>query len=219
MLVFVDSNVFKHAAVALPRFFPRVRRLRRGCELIEVVVHDLCEVNPLDRLPKQSAELQSEASLLPRIADLAKSNSLRLTTHIEVKFELMGMPNLDSNTGILFGAPVEALKGFSSNGRIVMSPCHDFYELRDQYLSGISDQRYKELCGVVTGGGGAKGRKRSNQLADAFFLWCAERAKCAYFLTLDFILIKQIRAAKSLQLRMLVVKPSELLLELAKDET
>ncbi|WP_346839240.1 hypothetical protein [Microbulbifer sp. SAOS-129_SWC] len=77
------------------------------------------------------------------------------------------------------------------------------------FLSELKHPRFLELAkyaGALQGG-----RKKYNQLADAYWLWCAESNKCDVFLTLDTKLINSLSTAKRLEFTPDVVKPSELL--------
>ena len=76
---------------------------------------------------------------------------------------------------------------------------------------------FQKLVGVQEGMG--ENRRRA-QMLDAWHLWCAEHNQCAYFLTMDFKLVRMLsqaanaRASSQPRTPVRAVKPSQLLNEL-----
>ena len=72
--VYVDTNVLKFAATALPRYIPRKQKLDWGGNEIEVTVHEPQEINP--NLGIKNDELKAEAEILPTLANLSKEGRI-----------------------------------------------------------------------------------------------------------------------------------------------
>lgn len=80
------------------------------------------------------------------------------------------------------------------------------------FLHQLRNPRFLDLAKCT---GGLQGSSVNyNQLADAYFLWCAEENGADYILTLDFKLHKLIKQAKSLIYAPKVVTATELLKEI-----
>lgn len=80
------------------------------------------------------------------------------------------------------------------------------------FLYYLKHPRFLELAKYA---GALQGEKPNyNQLADAYFLWCAESNEADYFLTLDFKLKRSIDQSKNLHFNPRVVTATELLGEL-----
>lgn len=210
--VYIDTNVFKFAATQLPRFVPRRQSLNWGGQVHEVIVHDLVALNPNENI--ENPELKAEAELLPRLADLGKTNQVEYVIQTEALFESWGLPNMDSSTGKFYGAPYKAVDAPISYGRVMFGGREDPGEMQFAFLKSIRAKRFLELQRIA-GAYQGEGKFNRNQLLDAFHLWCAEHNKCDYFLTLDFKLIKLIGQNRKKQLPVRAVRPSELLAVLA----
>ena len=206
--VYIDTNVFKFAATQLPRFVPRQQFLNWGGQVHEVIVHDLVALNPNENI--KNPELKAEAELLPRLANLGKTNQVEYVIQAEVLFESCGLPNMDSSTGKFYGAPYKVVDAPITYGRVMFGGLDDPGEMQFEFLKNIRVERFLELQ-RITGAYQGEGRLNRNQILDAFHLWCAEHNKCDYFLTLDFKLIRVLGHNRKEQSPVRVVRPSELL--------
>jgi hypothetical protein len=90
--VYLDTNIFKAAATALPR----TRRVFTGVnwgghsQLAEV--HQPIVVDPNDKI-KPGTELRTEVELLPKVAPLAHDGLVVLAISVETQVELSGLPD------------------------------------------------------------------------------------------------------------------------------
>ena len=90
----------------------------------------------------------------------------------------------------------------------------DSKDAQFQFLSSLKNRRFLELQ-KITGAYQGEGKLNRNQLLDAFHFWCAEFNSCAFFLTLDFKLIRMLNSARVKHASpTLAVRPSELMQKL-----
>lgn len=211
--VYVDANIFKFSATALPRLKPRLQTLNWGGIELEETVHDFVVENPNEKI--ENPELRAEADLLPELARFGTNRKVRYVVQVEAEFEAWGLPNMDSDSGRFYGAPVELVDAPITYGRVMVGGIENPRESQRGFLEGIQDKRFKELQ-KMTGAYQGENRPNGNQLLDAFHLWCAEHNGCDYFLTMDFSLIKVILSNRKRKLGVNLVRPSELLSEVQK---
>lgn len=197
----------KFSATSLTRFQPRPQTVKWGGREHEVTVHDIVHVNPNETI--DNPELLSEASLLPQIADLASAGTLEFAIQMETELESMGLPNMDSETGQFYGAPVKRVASPIEYGRVVVDAFEDTMEMQYRFLTSISNPRFLELQ-RMTGAYQGENPVHRNQLLDAWHLWCAEYNNCDYFLCLDFGLARIVGQSKK-PATVHIVRPSELL--------
>lgn len=214
-LVFVDANVLKFASTELQRFVPRQVSLQWGPTTVATTVHDPVLINPNEGIA--SADLRKEADLLPQIAACGKSGTLKFVQTVEALYEEWGLPDLDTDTGRFYGAPLHLLRDVPFKySRIMGGSGIDGRQEQLRFLASVNDKRFIELqraCGAFQG---HIKPPNHNQLLDAFHIWCAEVAGCSYFLTLDFKLMRVLSKSKAkTQLRL--VRPSELLFEVQRN--
>lgn len=210
--VYLDTNVFKFAATALPR----TRRVFTGVNWGEhrqiAEVHQPIVVNPNDKI-EPGSELRGEVELLPRVARLAHDGVVVFAISVETQVELSGIPKMDSMTGDLYNAPRIKVEPPIRYGRVLYGGKEDFEEAQFNFIESLADDRLLELRRAC---GAQQGKKvNRNQLLDAFHLWCAEHNGCEYFLSLDFKLARVIDRAKT-KPKCRIVRPSELLSLLAQ---
>jgi len=205
---YVDANVYKFAATALPRLFPRKQIIDWGNTTSEHHYYELRYLNPNDRI--QDSALRSEVDLIETVADHVKLGRLRAVINLETTVETWGLPKMDSESGRLYGATVDNVPAPIRSNRILCSAGRGFDELQQRFLRRLKNPRLLELQ-KLTGGYQGEDRYNSNQLLDAFGIWCAEHNGCEFFLTLDRTLINHLRRRKQRQLYTRVVWPSELL--------
>jgi len=214
--VYLDTNIFKFSATELRRFVPKeTKALKWGGITIDSPVYNFKFVNPNDNI-RNNEVLKREASLLQNVAEAAKSNIIDLVIQHETLFESWGLPNMDSQSGKLYGAPYQIVDGPIKYDRIIEGFNVD--PLKDQFdfLSCIKHKRFIDIQ-KATGAYQGEHKTNRNQLIDAWNIWCAEHSECQYLLTMGFKLIKMIQAKHKWQSSVRLVTPSELLECLTKN--
>ncbi|OGQ52593.1 MAG: hypothetical protein A3J24_02885 [Deltaproteobacteria bacterium RIFCSPLOWO2_02_FULL_53_8] len=184
---FLDTTVLKFSATELPRLQPRITSINWGGKNIDVTNHDFVDINPNDCIT--NTELKAEAELLPRLAEIGKLGAIEYVINIETEQESWGLPNMDSKTGLFYGAPIKTVKAPLEYSRVVAGGETKARERQYDFLCSIKHKRFLELQ-KMTGAYQGKQPLNHNQLLDAFHLWCAEHNDCEFFLTLDFTVIK-----------------------------
>jgi hypothetical protein len=197
----------KFAATSLTRFRPRSQTIKWGDKEHTITVHDLIQVNPNETI--DNPDLLREASLLPWIADLAKGDVIELAIQMETELESMGLPDMDSDTGRFYGAPIKRIDAPIKYGRVVADAFKDTRDMQYTFLCRIDDSRFLEIQ-RMTGAYQGENPVNRNQLLDAWHLWCAEYNSCDYFLSLDFGLARIVGQSKK-PATVPIVKPLELL--------
>ena len=117
---------------------------------------------------------------------------------------------MNSDTGLFFDAPVSEAERPFQYGRVLAGMGRSAKDWAKLFLTDIDDKRFRELAKVL-GAYQGPNKYNLNQLRDAFFIWSAEHNNCEFMLTLDFKLIRMVRIAKKQNIKVKVVKPSELL--------
>lgn len=207
-LVFLDTSARKHAIRDRESL-----RIIRGTTAYEFFTQD--SASGVDH------KLKSEIDLLPRVAALARAGRIKLITSPELIVELLGtftIPNAGSS--VFDGIAIESVDGPVEYSRILGGWFGDRLgsakELQVAFLRSLQADRFIELqraCGAYQGR-----TLNENQLVDAFHIWCAEHAGATHFLTTDFKLGNVTKTFKGAPLKVKIVKPSELLLELGEGE-
>jgi hypothetical protein len=174
-------------------------------------VHDEVIVNPNDNI--SNSTLKAEADLLSEVANYSKSGVLEFVQSVEARYEEWGLPNMDSKTGQFFGAAVRLIEGPFKYERVMGGAGINGEAEQYRFLSSIRDARFLAIQRATGAYQGLQPLNR-NQLIDAFHLWCADSAGCAYFLTLDFKLQRTLAQSK-LETRVIVLRPSELIAEIS----
>lgn len=208
--VLLDTNVFKFAATELVRYVGRPQTLQWGPLTISDVVYSEQTLNPNDRI--RNEELKAEAELLPAVAAKGMGGRAKFVISAEGQYEQWGLPNLDSEIGVFYGAGVEVIEAPIQYARVMGGLGIDGREEQLRFLSSIAVPRFRELQ-RATGAYQGNNPTNKNQLLDAFHLWCAEHNSCEFLLTLDFKLIRVV-ASSRIATPVRLVKPSELLREL-----
>ena len=209
--VFVDSTVLKFAATNLLRFVPKKEKIQWGPTTVELLVHHEVVLNPNDGI--SNPILKAEADLLPKAAEFGKSGLIEFVRTVEALYEQWGLPNMDSETGMFYGAPVNLIDAPFKYGRVMGGLGVDGKAEQYKFLSSIKSPRFAAIQRATGAFQGAQPLNR-NQLIDAFHFWCAEAAGCVYFLTLDFKLQRTVSQSK-LKTPLQLVRPSELIAALA----
>jgi len=211
--VFLDTNVLKFAATALPRLRPRKRVIDWGHTKSEMIIHDFIYSNPNHRI--KDSRHRREADLLEDVAECVKHGAIKAVMQVEAEFESWGLPNMLGG-GRFYGAEIDFVEAPIKYERILLGAGLDPDRLRMSFLTGIDHPRFLQLQ-KITGAFQGDGRYCQNQLLDAFHVWCAEHNKCDYFLTLDYCLIRVVTAHKHHPPSTKLVCPSELLKALSLD--
>jgi hypothetical protein len=201
-LVFLDTSAQKHAIRAR-----EVIRRPAGSPTWNIVNEDPAEGVPTG--------LRTEIDLLSEVAALARKGLVRLATHLESIWELIGTVTLGRKISVFDGIPVERVGSPIPYSRALtsLSPGEGPKALTIEFLAKLAHPRLLELrqaCGAHQGNKPAPG----NQVVDAFLVWCAEAARADHFLTTDLKLVRTVRACRSVTPRVTVLAPSELLLAL-----
>ena len=208
--VFVDANIFKYSATKLLRFIPREQKLNWGGQEIITTVHDMSYINPNENI-KNNDTLRKEVDLLPYIVELQEKENIEFCVTFESDLEVMGLPNMDSRTGKLYGAKITYLKPPVDYQRILIGWMTDTQQAQYNFLRNIKSKRFLEIQ-RATGAYQGKNPPNRNQLLDAFHLWCAEHSKCDVFLTGEATKLKQsINRKKGFEFEPELMLPSELL--------
>jgi hypothetical protein len=207
--VMLETNTLKFASTKLPRLI-RVNKPTYNAkgERTGTLLYDDGYINPNEKIA--DAELKKEANLLPQIAELAKVGKFELLLDREAHYESWGLPNMNSETGLFYDAPITEAERPFQYGRVLAGLGRSADDWAKPFLTGINDQRFREL-GKVLGAYQGPNKYNLNQLRDAFFIWSAEHNGCEFMLTLDFKLIRMVKLAKKQNVKVKVVKPSELL--------
>lgn len=206
--VFLDTNIFKFSATALRRYVGRTETLQWGPALeISDVVYQEQLLNHNEGI--QNTDLKAETELLPSVAAMGIGGRARFVISAEARYEQWGLPNLDSETDMFYGAAVADVGTPVVYSRVMGGLGIDGAAEQLRFLSSLSNPRFLEFQKATGAYQGGKARNR-NQLLDAFHLWCAEHNGCEFFLTLDFKLIRVFSSSRTIS-PVRLVKPSELL--------
>lgn len=206
--VFIDTMILKHARDRLDRLFPSEESVTWGGRTFPVTVYSFGTLLPNRRLPD---EQYREAQLLRSIAELAKQGTLEILLGSEVFLESWNLPNMDGGNGRFHGAPVTMVDPPFQYGRVIAGygaiPQADF-------VKSLKIPRLHELA-IACGANQGKS-VNSNQLLDAFHIYCAEAAGATHFLTMERKLIRLLARHRRFPPRVKVVLPSQLLAEVGQ---
>mgnify|MGYP000305086606 FL=1 len=209
--VFVDSNIFKYAASQLPRYKPQLQTKNWGGSKFEETVYDSVIVNPNDNVTNNPI-LRKEIELIPELVALQKNGNIEFFETIESKIETWGLPNMDSETGRLYGAKISTIEPPPEGSRsIVFGASVGIVAEQYEFLRKIESKRFSEIQ-KTTGAFQGKNPPNRNQLLDAFHLWCAENSGCDVFLTGEAKKLRDSMQRKKMFIyKTKVLLPSELL--------
>jgi len=208
MLLYIDTNILKFSATNLRRLFPKEQILNWGQKTSVHKYYELGYLDPNEGI--RDPELRREADLLKKVAERVKSGVFQAVTHSETLLESWGIPNMDSEGGRFYGAPVGHCVCPLTYERIIIGGHRSPEEMQFSFLAGIKDKRFLEIQRVV-GAYQGPGQIHFNQLLDAFAIWCAEYARCDAFLSLDFKLARAVKADRKKRIKLPIVRPSEAL--------
>jgi hypothetical protein len=189
--VFLDTSAVKHSFRAKHVLRPRLKQIECNGTVLEVLVHDFVTVDPAARV--DNPKLRAEIDLLSEIANLARAKSIELLWHHEANIEFGSVWLVPSGgRPELLEAGVTWVESPIPYSRIP-HPLHfgteqTWRDVRVDFLKEIRHERYLQLqkaCGADQGT-----HVNSNQLIDAFHIWCAESAGATHFLTTDLSLVR-----------------------------
>ena len=210
--VYLETTALKFAVDRIGAWASTEKTVNWGGREFTVTVHEPAIALPNEELAND--ELKNEARLLPRVAELSDEGRIELLVQQETLIELWGLPRSIDQRGLFYGAPIKKIAPPFEYGRIVFQAFADAGALQYDFLSRISEGRFLELqkaCGAYQG----SNPPSPNQLRDAFHVWCAEAGGADFFLTYDLSLVRYVGRQKRYVPKVRVVKPSELLVELA----
>jgi len=211
--VFVDANIFKYSATRLRRLRPRSQTINWGEKEFETTVHDIVYVNPNLRIANND-NLRREVDLIPEIVALQDKESIEFCITTEAFLEIMGLPDMDSMTGRLFGAKITRINAPIKYSRVLIGSNIDAKKAQYDFLRGIKSKRFIEIQ-KATGAYQGKNPPNKNQLLDAFHLWCAEHSGCDVFLSGEAIKLRNLmKRKKNFCYKTQLMIPSELLARL-----
>lgn len=206
MKIYVDSNIVRHAATKYRTMDIYFGGAKPGQALVRY--------GPIEVLKKKPADdkrLRKEIKLLKRLSKKIKKVGSSLVMDRQTFLEIKRAGRFRSD--YFFGSeiefsnppPVQYYLSFVPSWMNTGPTDNQFHN----FLSTLKHPRFMELAKYA---GALQGkRKKYNQLADAYWLWCAESNQCNYFLTLDTKLINSFSTAKRLTFMPILVTPSELL--------
>lgn len=210
--VYLDASVLKFSASTFDRLFAKKVVGPWGDGLGEVTVHELRTINRNDRI--KHSDLRREVEVLPTLAALQEAGKVVYAVNLETILETWNLPGMmGCKTGMFYRAQIENVTPPLKYSRLVVGGLPGLglpEDMQFDFLSSVTHKRFLEIQRLTGAYQGDKPRNR-NQLIDAFHLWCAEHARCDFFLTLDFKLIRVVRGRLPVRL----VKPSELLIAVA----
>jgi predicted nucleic acid-binding protein len=198
--VFLDANVLWKSRIHRRGMVYSIRRTTRDRNNHSRDTVETAEVVVMEKNPRQLIE----ALILEKVAALAKSGKLRLTTHDDAqtasKLWARGLPYCKG--GEFYGAEIHSVECSVPHSRQLGQG-----EKGVLLVDDFSDPLFVQVCemlGVIQG----KEVVGKKQIADAFLLFCALENDATFFLTLDRKLIAKSNANS---LGIDVLWPSELL--------
>lgn len=209
--VFLDSNIVQHAATT----YRTADIFYGGAKPGEPLIRH----GPIETIHKplaKSEELQQEIEKLPKLSSIFRSIKANLimdhNNFSEIKKAGRFRKEYFYGADITYAnRPPEFNTLFACPGWFNFGPTENQFH---NFLHRLENPRFLELAKYA---GALQGKKDNyNQLADAYFLWCAEENNVDYFLTLDFKLKRSIENARRLSYTPKVVTASQLLEELKK---
>lgn len=204
MKVYLDTNVVRHSATAYRTqdiYFGGAKvgepLLRRGS--IEIIQ------KPIARDPNLRQQIEVLRDLAVRLKELGAELVMDRENFVEIRRAGKFRKEYFYGSEIKFSDRSPQFRTLMSAPRWMNSSPTNFFH---NFLDGLQHKRFVQIAKQV---GAFQGTyKNYNQLADAYFLWCAELNNADYFLTLDFNLQKYVHKAPALEYIPRVVTPIEL---------
>ncbi len=211
--IYVDANILQNSDVGRTSWLPEERSVNWGGTTFMSTSYPRYEVWD-KRINIRNRELLKESLAIQLLARFDRLPTVHFLQQYETQLETKYMPGASVP---LFGAKVlsagnpipyaRALSGFGASSQ-------------SEFVEKVNHSRlryFQKLVGVQKGMGE---KRRRAQILDAWHLWCAEYNQCAFFLTMDFKLVRMLQKAGSAKASsqpptpVRAVKPSELLDEL-----
>ena len=211
--IYVDANILQNSDVGRISWLPEEWSVNWGGNTIKGTSYHRYEVSD-KRITIRDRQLLKESLAIQLLARFDQLPTVHFLQQYETQLETKYMPGTSLP---LFGArvlsagnPIPYARALS--GHLASS--------QSEFMERIDHARFRyfqKLVGVQKGMGE---KRRGAQLLDAWHLWCAEQNQCAYFLTMDFKLVRMLQNAVNVKpssqppTPVRAVKPSELLDEL-----
>jgi len=206
MRIFVDTCIVRHAATRYRTQTIRFGQRHAGDDLIS---RDPIQIRTKD--PHKNSRLRSEISKLRELSYRLKIANATLLMDQETLAEVRKAGSFVSDyfyrSQITVSEPPIAYTRVLGMPRLLNpGPTDNHFH---NFLSRLDHPRFLHIARYA---GGLQGdRKNHGQLADAYFLWCAEHNNADYFLTTDSTLKRCIESSSRAALKTSIVLPSELL--------
>ena len=210
MKVFLDSNIIQHSATTYRTMDIHFGGAKSGEPLIREG-----PIQTIHKKPAKDKKLKEEINCLKELASKLKDLGASL---------IMDFDNIYSEVRragryreeYFYGSDIQYAERPPEFNTLLAGPSWLNTGPTDKpfhnFLHRLMHPRFLELAKFS---GALQGKKDNyNQLADAYFLWCAEINDADYFLTLDSKLERSINQAKSLVYRPKVLSATKLLSEL-----
>ncbi|WP_444940562.1 hypothetical protein ACJJI3_18825 [Microbulbifer sp. ZKSA004] len=210
MKVFLDSNIIQHSATTYRTMDIYFGGAKPGEPLVRKG-----PIQAINKKPAKNQKLRAEIDCLEELA--SKLKALRATL-------IMDFDNIYSEVRragrfrkeFFYGSDIKYAERPPEFNTVLGGPSWLNSGPTDKqfhnFLHNLKHPRFLELAKFS---GALQGKDANyNQLADAYFLWCAEINEADYFLTLDAKLERSINQAKSLVYKPNVISASQLLTEL-----
>ena len=211
--VYVDANIVQHSDVDRIHWLPEEQSLNWAGKTIESTSYPRFEVSDKRTIFK-NRELLKESLGLQLLARFDSLPAIHFLQQFETQLEVSYKPRVSAP---LFGAQVLSAGNPIPYARTVFG--HGALS-QLEFLEGIEHPRFRYFQKLVGVQDGMKEDRRRAQILDAWHVWCAEYNQCAFFLTMDFKLVRMLsqavnaKASSQPPTPVRAVKPSQLLKEL-----
>lgn len=212
MRVFVDTNIYKFAAVKHHVYVPEKSKINWGGQEFEAIWHKPYTKNSILKI-KNNLQ-RKDAVFLPILAHAGIIGHIKFIDSVEILMESAGLPGMASASGKFFGCPVERVKTPVDSTRVWLGGGRSADEWANSFVKAIHHPRYLELCKLTGAYQGQDCPLNLNQALDALHIWTAEAAYADAFLTMDYKLIKMIQNGRKKRVSLKAVSPGELLKDL-----
>jgi hypothetical protein len=209
MKIFLDSNIVRHSATT----YRTMDIYFGGGKPGEPLVRE-GPIETIHKNPPPDEKLAAEINCLPNLSAKLKSIGATLIMDFENFSEVKKAGRFRND--YFYGSEIERSERPPEFNAILgmpnwlnSGPTENHFH---NFLHRLKNPRFLELAKYA---GASQGKKDNyNQLADAYFLWCAEVNQATFFLTLDFKLHRSIGQAKKLVYAPKIVSALDLLADL-----
>ena len=210
MKVFIDSNIIQHSATT----YRTMDIYFGGAKPGEPLVRE-GPIQTVHKKPAENKNLMAEIECLKELACKLKALGATLIMDFENIYSEVRRAGRFRRE-FFYGSDIEYAERPPEFNTVIgvpgwLNPGPTDKQFHN-FLHRLKHPRFLELAKFS---GALQGKEANyNQLADAYFLWCAEANEADYFLTLDAKLERSINQAKSLVYKPKVISASKLLAEL-----